>query len=1125
MTAISNRNMCDDVCGELEILFSRLLSFRYLVMATVAIIPFLLLYLLWRRLKLTSLLNRSKSRQNWMPHDPNVNNLLKSPEALPAKLSAKLEFLERNKTSYGYPHSKKGFIDKWRPIEFPSLLPPLQILTPARNQHYTQFDQGPFQTSIEPEVYLDYAGSALPTRSQLSRVFEQCMVLPKTSSSENPSSVHQTFDNFADEICQTQILANPHSLGGGIASDRTWKLMQQSIHRVMKHFGVDDEQKNFEDLGTGGEKALFPGYRLVFTSGATESLRIVAERFPWSFRTVCRHTSLKATFTCSNTHKVSRMDTKGNGIRRSSCTASRVMSVRVRSTLVYPRNVHTSVIGMRNVALSHGAQFQCVSVEDLQNASSAWFHNIVDQSMEYEEDDILNPSLKIEDEQHIETTDTAGNFHTIPMRTVWVHNLLVLPVECNFGGDRFEWSNTVSAARNSMCVTYLNCVSSSAESDSQWANKSLIRICHKWHVLLDIAKAAATSEVNISTVVPNGPDFAIVSFYKIFGHPTGLGALFVKNQGHAKSTSIDLEKEVKVPQVGEDAIKVTNHDKNLDSMIETQPKRRHYFGGGSVDVVMPHKDLTIPRNTRKTSSNDDFASTASKDCGEEFINLGSLVNGTQHFRGIVELIHGFQEIDELGGMSKISLHSTCLASELVKRFSYLRRDNRKPVVLVYGQWKSFADGLESPGRNNKTTSIGSTVAFNISDREGSIIGYDEFSRLASLNQPPIQIRTGCFCNPGACQDALVLSDDDIMENYSSGHVCGDRNGIINGRPTGCIRASFGKDSLWEDMDALVSFIEKVFVSRGEIPRSQEIVSVPGNISRFEIDSMYIFPIKSCAAMQVRSWPIENNTGKMLFDREFALVDASGAAMRLSSYPKMSQICPTIDLSTNTMTVRAPQLSDLILNLEKSDMINVTSEDVEVCGVLCKGNVWGGKEASNWFTSALGVRCWLARHDEPMGVNTSSKGNHTKQTSYSNEAALLLVSQKSISVLNSIIREQGWGRQVEPRHFRPNIVVSANGSDNQPENDDHNPEDLWKKICVKGKTGHVILVAAGKCARCQMVDIDPSGVKGNTLRALAQYRRDRGRIYFGSFFSGRKDVTDAESTVTWIEVGDEVVSVD
>ncbi len=54
----------------------------------------------------------------------------------------------------------------------------------------------------------------------------------------------------------------------------------------------------------------------------------------------------------------------------------------------------------------------------------------------------------------------------------------------------------------------------------------------------------------------------------------------------------------------------------------------------------------------------------------------------------------------------------------------------------------------------------------------------------------------------------------------------------------------------------------------------------------------------------------------------------------------------------------------------------------------------------------------------------------------------------------------------------------------------------------------------------MVDIDPeSGMKGNTLRALAEYRRERGKILFGTFFSGNSN--NESKDVFWIEEGDEV----
>lgn len=46
-----------------------------------------------------------------------------------------------------------------------------------------------------------------------------------------------------------------------------------------------------------------------------------------------------------------------------------------------------------------------------------------------------------------------------------------------------------------------------------------------WDVLLDAAAFVPTSELNLTTVKP---DFVAISFYKIFGYPTGLGCLLIK---------------------------------------------------------------------------------------------------------------------------------------------------------------------------------------------------------------------------------------------------------------------------------------------------------------------------------------------------------------------------------------------------------------------------------------------------------------------------------------------------------------------------------------------------------------------------------------------------------------------
>ncbi|RLD02552.1 MAG: hypothetical protein DRI32_08750 [Chloroflexi bacterium] len=52
-----------------------------------------------------------------------------------------------------------------------------------------------------------------------------------------------------------------------------------------------------------------------------------------------------------------------------------------------------------------------------------------------------------------------------------------------------------------------------------------------WDVLLDVAAFAPTNELDLSRYAP---DFVVLSFYKIFGYPTGLGALIARREALAK---------------------------------------------------------------------------------------------------------------------------------------------------------------------------------------------------------------------------------------------------------------------------------------------------------------------------------------------------------------------------------------------------------------------------------------------------------------------------------------------------------------------------------------------------------------------------------------------------------------
>lgn len=843
--------------------------------------------------------------------------------AAAATLERKRDFISRSVDAYGYRLCESGHIDTWRPQELPSLIPPVE----STNQHSTT-------VSTEYEVYLDYAGAALPTKTMLSKI-----------------------------ISQDAILANPHSTGP--AASRTSLLIEQAKARVMNHFdchpgrlaGLAKKPQSCDPIDC------HPGYDVVWTCGATESLRIVAEHFPWS-----------ACDECEN-----------------------------QSTLVYSQNSHTSVVGMRGPALAKGASFQCHPLSDICTADAETIEHWSGRT-------------------GTQCSCCCGNTAS---------NLLVFPLQCNFGGDKANATNVIQTCRD--------------EGGGQW------------FTMLDLAKAASTEQINLKAL---DPDFACISFYKLFGEPTGLGALFVKR------TSVNL----------------------LADQTEVCALHR-YFGGGSVDAVMSGIDFAVGRTGP----------------------LASLSNGSVHFRGIASLCHGFDELDRLGGMERIRAHTTVLSAELVRRLKALRHGNGQPAIVLYGAWSKIDD-------TDMDNSLlpGPTIAFNVLRDDGSFVGYNEVSKLAGLNRPPLQLRTGCFCNPGACQEALQLSDEEVQSNYlTSNHVCGDHIDIIDDKPTGAIRASFGKHSMWEDLDALVMFLAKNFVNeRVQLSTTRLVPSV----SEVQLSEMYIFPIKSCSTQRVSRWMVIKESAQLAFDREFALVDSSGTAMRLQNYPRMSLLKPTIDLESRTMTVRAPGYSDLLILLD--DDCSVMGEQnsvIKVCGNKCGGRLWGDLATSDWFSSFLGVRCWLARHVGGRYELSGSRGG----VAFANEAPLLLLSQHSVDTLNEVLVSQGQ-RHVNSRHFRPNLVVrsTAPGSSGNAASMLNNPEDRWTKLSLVGRKNKLELNVVGQCARCSMVDVDPAtGKKQKTLRALADYRRRNGQITFGVFLQAETSQEKDVCSTVWLEEGD------
>ena len=164
-------------------------------------------------------------------------------------------------------------------------------------------------------------------------------------------------------------------------------------------------------------------------------------------------------------------DWQGN-INKESCHQGR---------FIYLEQNHTSVVGIRERAALSGTQIICVTEKDM-----------IEQL----------PSGETKEHSPCSEDETNDTF----LKDVdCCHNLFAFPAMCNFSGRKYPFEWISQTQRGSLFRSGPHC---------------------SWFVLLDASSFVSTSPLNLVSCVA---DFVPISFYKMFGFPTGLGALIVKN--------------------------------------------------------------------------------------------------------------------------------------------------------------------------------------------------------------------------------------------------------------------------------------------------------------------------------------------------------------------------------------------------------------------------------------------------------------------------------------------------------------------------------------------------------------------------------------------------------------------
>ncbi|GLH12513.1 Molybdenum cofactor sulfurase 1 [Gryllus bimaculatus] len=892
---------------------------------------------------------------------------------------------------------------------------------------------------LEGICYLDHAGATLYAKSQM-------------------NAVHKELNE--------SVFGNPHSLS--ISSKHTTDVIDQVRYRILKHFHTNPDD-----------------YCVIFTSGATAALKLLAESFNWK-----NGNPEERTRSTDNSVSPGQEINSENNLDispKESCNCEfkapllKVPNREKGGTLVYLQDNHTSVLGIRELAAQKGACVHCMP--------------------------------------HDFAFNTLGRKESLPQihsDTTKTNSLFVYPAQCNFSGVKYPLSWVSKVQSGLMSCNNAECCYNT-----------------KWYCCLDAASFVSTNDLDLSVVKP---DFVCISFYKMFGFPTGLGALLVRNSS-------------------------------------AHTLKRNYFGGGTVQISLSTEMFYVPRYS----------------ISERF------EDGTVSFLSIVALRHGFDTLQSLtGGMVNVALHTLFLSRYVHHSLLLMHHGNGNPAVVLYCD-TDYEDFLTQ----------GNIVNFNLLRSNGEYIGFAEVLHMANLYG--IHLRTGCFCNPGACQRHLNLTVNDLKGHYEVvGHICGDEMDLIEGRPTGSVRISFGYMSTKHDADKFLDMITSCFIDapllmhvpqwwpyfrrtyrekfnmkklkNGIYPSTSnagtdfktenyntvvikdqtfdirkinalteeieineikdkfklsndEILSAKAkqslNISSkedqvhydsvknkesYHLSNIFLYPVKSCGPMTVENWEV--NSRGLKYDREWMIVNSSGVALTQKQETKLCLIMPKIDLENQNLILEYNGTSPISVPLNHPHFDHKNDREASLCeSKVCGDYIQGwdcGDDVAVWLCNTLdrdGLRLLQQGNIKPRNNKYKSKNMNKDlpqaEISLANQSQFLLLNSASVHWLKEQLMDKSLTTENLIRRFRCNFLVEGINAFE---------EEKWIKVRI----GNVELQVEGPCTRCQMVCIDQEtgGRSKEPLRSLSA--AFHGKMRFGMYLQhqgqGRRSISVGDPVI-------------
>ncbi|KAF9421938.1 hypothetical protein BGZ94_008703 [Podila epigama] len=856
-----------------------------------------------------------------------------------------------------------------------------------------------------------------------------------------PSQHH--IQKFSSDLT-SNLYANPHSKSP--SSQATSARVDSARQKVLQHF----------------KASLHGEWDVIFTANATAGIKLVGDAFPWA---------------------------QGKNAEAQ------------KSRLTILREAHTSLVGLRGLAsqdASESITVHTVTQQELVQqlnaqsnpAASTLNHSSKRISIHHPSPppsptsstdrlvSVSHPNATAEYEHNERTSATATPATVIALSPTY--NLFAYPAQCNFSGRRFPLSWT-----------------------SQFKNR-FDTPTTKNLVLLDAASYAMTSMLDLSDH-DSAPDFIVVSFYKMFGFPTGLGAVIVKTE--------------------------------LADVL-----RKRYFGGGTVSAIASDEPWQVYRNSLH----------------------GRYEDGTLNYLDIVALDLAFESIEALyGSYSTISPHVTSLHKLMFDEMKALVHYNGAPLCSLYVEDEAMIGNPELYGpilNFNLKRSNGQWIGYgdverlasmkNIHVRTGGFCNPGSMQRWLDLSADQVKknLEAGHVC----------WDDTDILDGKPTGSIRVSL-GAMSTVDDVLGFVSFLQEYFLDASDPDVE-VPTVDLIGGQSQASSE------NAPLIQVDSVIIYPIKSCRGYKVpagKSWPIAPHG--LLYDREWMLVDEiTGAALTQKRYPRMCMIRAEVLLEQNMMIVehdeplgegQADGDRRLYISLDVMPTHGAKSSS-RVCGDCTAVVHYTSPEINEWFSRFLGKPCRLARQPVPSSnpliqsqagsveSTLPSEGSTSGGASrfvkshlnapagapilLSNESPFLLIADKSVERVRDWVDEQDNGQgavrrqanqsqdlEAKLRHeltsdsFRANFVTKGQEVGFE--------EDAWTRIQIGGQVFDIL----GPCRRCHMVTIDQMTAMKNSdvFLALSKHRKSAGgQIFFGMHMLHRPELSIAPYV---LKVGDKI----